>query len=354
MYRFVSGVACAVCMLAGTAFANTILVRQDGSGDYTTIGAAVNAASNGDVITVGLGTYSEYVTITKSVALASESGAAVTILDGLGAQRIFVVDGAVSVTMRGFTFAHARSDEGSALLVWHQPTVLVENCIFDSNYATGSNAVAVRHAGSSLQLRNCLFVRNQAALHSAALSSNLNAVLKVENCQFVENRASGHAAMNTISSHVEVTGCLFLRNVGSVGALTLEYSTGFVTATTFQGNSGPSGTVSLDSGVSFHNNIISGEVSGSGLSTSAGTDHTCNLYFDNHLGASNQPLGAGEIVGDPLYCEPQADIFLLCSGSPALGGLKCCGAMGAYGQGCECSPIATEPTTWGDLKSTYR
>jgi hypothetical protein len=337
------------------AFANTIVVHQDGSGDYTTIGGALAAAGTGDVIRIGIGTYSEFVTVTKSVTLESESGAAVTILDGLDTQRIIVVDGTVSVAIRGFTFKRAWADEASALFVWHQPTVFVEDCIFENNYATGSNAVAVRHEGSSLRLRNCLFTHNQAALHSAALSSNMGSSLVVENCQFIENQATGHAAMNTIGGHVEMTGCLFLRNVGSVGAATFDGSTGFVTGNTFHANSGPSGSVVLGTSVSFEKNIVSGDLRGYGLSTSEGTQHNCNLYFDNHLGASDQPLGSGELVGDPLYCEAQADVFLICSGSPALAaGQEGCGAMGAYGQGCECAPVSTEQTTWGALKGIFR
>ncbi len=240
-------------------------------------------------------------------------------------------------------------------MVWHQPTVLVDDCVFDSNYATGSNAVAVRHTGSSLRLRNCRFAHNQAAVHSAALSSNMGASLVVENCQFIENQASGHAAMNTISSHVEVTGCLFLRNVGSVGALTIGSAcTGFVSGNTFHGNSGYSATVSLEAGVAFQDNIVSGDLTGRGLVTTAGTSHTCNLYYGNALGACNQSLGAGETDEDPLYCEPLADIFLVCSGSPAVANGQNCGARGAYGVGCTCDPIPGETTSWGTVKGYFR
>jgi hypothetical protein len=354
MSRIVSIVLCFCCLAAGLAGASTIVVHQDGSGDYTTIGAAMTAANSGDVIRVGMGTYSEYVTISKSVTLESESGAAVTTLDGLDVQRILVVDGAVTVTIRGFTFTRARADEGCALLVWHQPLVLVENCIFENNYAEGSNAVAVRHTGTSLHIRNCQFLRNRAAMHSAALSGSVDADLIVEDSQFIENQSFGHGAMNTQGCHIEMTGCLFLRNSGSVGAISLEYSTGFATGNTFHANSGSAASVRLRGGVSFTNNVVSGDIRGFGLDDDLGTQHGCNLYFENYLGASDEPLTADEVVADPLYCEPSADVLLVCSGSPALESQNGCGLMGAYGEGCTCGPISIETTSWGTVKSLFR
>lgn len=354
MLRSVKVMLCTLCLVASAASANTIVVHQDGTGDYSTITDAVAAAVPGDVIQVGIGTYSEYVTITKSLSLESEAGAAVTILDGVDAQRIFVVDGSVSVSIRGFTFKRALAEEAAALFVWHQGDAVVEDCIFTDNYATGSNAVAVRHTGSNLHLRNCQFLQNQAGLHSAALSSSMGSNLIVEDCQFIENQALGHGAMNTIGGNVQMTGCLFLRNSGSVGAVTLDGSSGFVSENTFHGNSGPTGTVNLGAGVQFSHNIISGEQHGPGLNASLGSQHTCNLYFDNADGACDEPLGIGEVEGDPLYCEASADVFLVCSGSPALAAENGCGAMGAFGMGCECGPVSIETTTWGELKSSFR
>lgn len=229
------------------------------------------------------------------------------------------------------------------------------DCIVADNYATGSNAVHVRHAGSSLSIRNSQFLRNQAAINSGALSASMGASLTVEDSQFIENRATGHGAMNVQNAHLEMRRCLFLRNIGgAVGALTMDYSNGFVTDCTFQANSGVECSVRLSDYTLFSRNIVSGDLRGYGLSTVNGTAHTCNLYFANARGAATRALGTGEITDDPLFCDAASDIYLVCSGSPALGVPGGCGAMGAFGMGCECGPIGTEPTTWGDLKSTFR
>lgn len=334
----------------------TLTVRQDGTGDYMSIGAALGAAAGGDVILVGPGNYSEYLTVTVSVTFESEGGATATTLDGLNSQRLFVVQGSCNVAFRGFTFTRAGADEGAALLVWQQANVQVDDCVFADNRAMGSNAVHVRHANTSLRLRKCQFVGNRAEVHSGALSASMGARLHVDDCLFIENKStSGHGAMNALNAYVEITRCLFLRNSGgTVGALTLEYCNGIVSENTFHANSGSAGSVRLYDYTYFSRNIISGELHGFGLQTFSGSAHTCNLYFDNHAGAVSHPLGAGEVVADPLYCDAAGDDLQLCSGSPALAEDGNCGTMGAFGLGCECGPISTEGASWGGLKCSFR
>ncbi|MBK6735363.1 MAG: hypothetical protein IPG61_15030 [bacterium] len=334
-----------VLRFSAGAFAATLTVRQDGTGTYSTIGGALQAANDGDTILIGVGTYHESLVVSKSVAFESESGASLTILDGQDQSRLFVVQGAYTVSFRNLTFKRAMADDGSALLVWQQADVSLSGCIIADNHATGSNAVHVRHPGTSLSIDNCQFLRNVAVVHSGALSASMGAALYVSNSQFIENSASGHGAMNVQSAYVEVTGCLFLRNSGGpVGALTLEMSSGFVTGNTFHANSGSSGTVRLYDYTLFSQNIVTGDVDGYGLETVSGTFHTCNLYYDNELGACSRPLGNGERVEDPLYCESVSDVFLVCSGSAALAANNGCGAMGAYGMGCERVPVSSETT----------
>jgi len=69
----------AVAIVCGTEGAATITVCSSGC-DYTTIQAAVNAASAGDTIIVGDGMYNENVDVDKRLTIRSENGSASTIV----------------------------------------------------------------------------------------------------------------------------------------------------------------------------------------------------------------------------------------------------------------------------------
>jgi len=71
-------------------------------GTYSTIQAAINAASSGDTVLVSAGTYVEALTLADGVTLRSVSDASSTILDGtdLGDS---IVEMASNSTIDGFT-----------------------------------------------------------------------------------------------------------------------------------------------------------------------------------------------------------------------------------------------------------
>ena len=52
-------VAAVVLLCSSSAFAATITVERDGSGDFTTIQPALDAVASGDTIRIGPGDYTE-------------------------------------------------------------------------------------------------------------------------------------------------------------------------------------------------------------------------------------------------------------------------------------------------------
>lgn len=72
---FVGGAVAAETTAAQSA---TVVVAADGSGDYSSIQAAVDAAGDGDRIEVRPGTYSETVDIRKNVTLVAPQGATIS------------------------------------------------------------------------------------------------------------------------------------------------------------------------------------------------------------------------------------------------------------------------------------
>ena len=66
-------------LISSTAFGATYTVDPSGSGDYTTIQAAIDGAADGDTITVGSGTYAEAVDLGgKNLTISSSSGSSST------------------------------------------------------------------------------------------------------------------------------------------------------------------------------------------------------------------------------------------------------------------------------------
>jgi len=106
-----------------TATPVTITVGDD-SEDYSSIQAAINAASPGNIILVSPGTYSEDLTIEKSLTLQSTDGAASTTIDG--SVSIDIVD-AATVTFGGADvgFTVTGSSPGFVVSVssWSQLTI---------------------------------------------------------------------------------------------------------------------------------------------------------------------------------------------------------------------------------------
>jgi parallel beta-helix repeat protein len=94
------------------AAAKTLCVNPGGTkGCYSTIGAAVTAATAGSTIKVAAGTYKEDVVIPKSLYLIG-AGSKTTIVDATGLSNAFYVDGLdnpklSTVTIQGFTAENA-------------------------------------------------------------------------------------------------------------------------------------------------------------------------------------------------------------------------------------------------------
>ncbi len=351
-----AGLVLAVLFATG-ASAATWEIRADGSGAFTTIMAAVTACSSGDVLDIGAGVWTESVEITKSLTLVGHGDA--TVMDGTGNSRHLWVHGLCSVMVSDIAFVDGYADNGSSVVVWQGADASFTRCTFSGNHAYESNAMVVRHVGTHVVVTQCIFRDNTADVTSAAIGVGMGAVARLEDSVFENNRAyliSG--AVNNDASRLDVTGCLFIRNGSkNTGALVYSEGGGIVANNTFFANSGPiNGSVRLWPGTVFEGNIVAGERSGPGVADEGAT-RTCNLYFDNVAGdlLGGLPLTPTEWHADPLFCDWAGDVFTVCAISPALPEVNGCGAIGAFGEGCDaCGPVASEPETWGGLQARFR
>jgi len=148
----------AVTTLAGpSSAATTITVATDGSGNYTTIQAAISAASSGAVISIKKGTYQGQVSIP-----ASKSG--ITLQGATGT--------ATDVVITGNTPQSASSASGSATVLNLAANTVITGLTMQNTYGTGSQALALYAGGDRQFYRNVNVIGHQDTFLSWTSSSS--------------------------------------------------------------------------------------------------------------------------------------------------------------------------------------
>ncbi|HPT72848.1 MAG TPA: right-handed parallel beta-helix repeat-containing protein [Candidatus Cloacimonadota bacterium] len=145
--------------------ANTILVRQDGLGNYTTIQAGINAATMEDIVLVHPGRYLENIdfdgkriTVTSLILTTGDrSYIDSTIIDG---QRtgpcVKVMSGEQSARIVGFSITNGSgmryfyADEGGGILVGQHSTLSIESCRIFRNETEMGGGLYARQANINL------------------------------------------------------------------------------------------------------------------------------------------------------------------------------------------------------------
>jgi parallel beta-helix repeat protein len=142
--RFFAGAAL-IAAICAPAFAATLCVKPKGqAGCYATIGAAVAAASPGDTVKVGPGTYKEDVIIGKSLSLISQSSAA--IIDATGLPNGIYVDGRDNPGLNNVVVS------GFSVLKANYEGILVTNA---SDVTIKDNYVAYNDVNLNIEIPTC-------------------------------------------------------------------------------------------------------------------------------------------------------------------------------------------------------
>ncbi len=166
-------------MLAATSCVNP----TGASGCLATIGAAVSAASSGDVIQVAAGTYKEGVTINKTLSLIG-AGSASTIIDATGLANGINVDGSASapmsgvsgVVVSGFTVQNANFQgilvqNASFVTIWNNQVLTNNKALVPS--AAGSTCPGLPAALASGEAFDCGEGINLTGVDHSVVSNNV-------------------------------------------------------------------------------------------------------------------------------------------------------------------------------------
>jgi predicted outer membrane repeat protein len=383
--------------LSSPAAATTYRLRADGSGDFPTIQAAVNAAVNGDIIELYPGTYTGSGNVDVDYL-----GKAITIRSrfGIASQVVILCDPFPLVDERGFLFQagegpgsvlqavtirggrlHASSMIGGAgIACWFGASPTIRRCVVEdcsSYYPGGGVAVdgspliedcTIRESSSTIiggggliiiagspTVSGCVFDGNSTAEDGGGIYSSDYASAQFTDCHFLDNQAGSGGGFYG-SGRLE--GCVFTGNAADSlgGAITCRDSVS-ASGCTISGNSVAAepgaGGVFVEkwdtwpsmptSYANIENTIIAFSVDGRAVgcrSEGAGVDIACCDVYRNaggdYIGCIAGLNGlSGNIRANPIFCDIGSGDFTLGSSSPFLPANNTCGVqIGAYGEGC--------------------
>jgi hypothetical protein len=352
--------------LPWAADASTHLVLPDGTGDFPTIQAAIDAAEDGDVIELADGTFrgsgNRSIQLTKGLTIRSASGDPERcIIDCEGEYsapaRGLAVYGPATPLIQGLKVMHGfeESSAGAAAVSCGANATFLD-CVFSDNVTEWSqNGGGVCCYDCSPVFVGCRFERNVNPGAGGGVAVWGQSAPRFERCIFSENTTGGGGGGCSVDfgSAVEFSECVFWGNSAIWGAAVSCYESGArLDGCTIVGNtaSAQGGGLSLNetSSLDLSNTILAFNQGGTAVYCPPGPSGSVTLIccdvFGNEggdwVGCLEGQLGLnGNISADPLFCDPEGRGFGLHRDSPcAPEATPTCGLIGALPVGCGGSP----------------
>jgi predicted outer membrane repeat protein len=287
----------------------TYTVLPDGSGDYPTIQAALDAAGGGDIVELGDGTFTG-----DGNRDLSFGGQAIHLRSASGDRDACVIDcqGSQSAPHRAFVID---SGEGSG-------TILEGFTITGgAAWRTGSGAPpadarggGIYCSGASPVIRHCVLSANAAEFDGGALYSTEAAAPRLEDCLFTLNHASSGGGVLCNSDATSFETCTFTGNTArNGGALAWRESSVSLDACTFTGNTADvaSGAISAGnaSAPSIHDCTFTANAAAYGGAVTCyggGTPTFSDCVFTGNsaTGGGDWPAGCGAAIFTDVFSSP--------------------------------------------------
>lgn len=328
---------------------------------YSTIQAAINAASDGDTIWVADGRYTgaENRNIDfkgKAVKLKSENGPESCIIDcqQQGFAVYFHSGEESDSVINGFTLVDGYVSGRGGGIYCDQSSPTITNCIFQANTAgkygggiynfnnsnptisyctfyqndaginqseSGNGGAICNLINSNPNITDCLFIQNHATNQGGGIYNDDYSNPTLIRCTFTENSAKyGGGMYNYFYSNPTLLNCLFIANTADYGgAIQNAEATVTLKNCTLTINSANKGGGIWNSlgGVSILNNCILWNNSDTNGTNEAaqidGTNHNQNSIA-NYCCIQNftdSVQGIGNISNDPLFFDPDNDDYHL-------------------------------------------
>lgn len=178
-----------------------------------------------------------------------------------------------------------------------EPAAIVEDCLFEDNYARGRGGAVANDLRTSPTFTRCTFIGNRCDGKGGAMYNDFGCSPTVTNCLFVGNRAVRAAAMgNDGASSPVITNCTFTRNHASDWGPSLYQGTG------------PSNNPVITNCIVWGNTCDYGPV---GIANW----HECQPIVTGSCVEGGYP-GEGNIDADPRFVDPDGGDYGLAEDSP--------------------------------------
>ena len=241
---------------------------------YSTIQAAINASSNGDIVLVSPGSYNSIDIINKDITVASlyyttndPSYIGITIIDGANNNTVIEIDGGVGmISLIGLTIQNGSgefwgnssggvhiadasssganvtmdnviitnntsTDQAGGILIRQQSNLTITNSVISYNTAARGGAMLIVE-GSYVSLDNVLITENSISSYGGAIGINDRADMDINNCTITNNSCGtdgGGIWMKYSSTNItevtidstEIRGNVCVNNTGHGGGISV-------------------------------------------------------------------------------------------------------------------------------------
>ncbi|MFN9372631.1 MAG: beta strand repeat-containing protein, partial [Planctomycetaceae bacterium] len=306
-------------------FSDTTVVIVGAGSEYTTISAAITAASAGNTVLVAAGTYSENLLITKSLKLVgSQAGVKATgsartggetLIDGTAASSSFVIDiQADNVTIDGFSISPripardainvrtnvASTKPGNASLAYRANITLRNNWIY-SSYGTTAQQQGITLGESidnatksvSAEIANVTIERNYINMVSSATTGGPRGVILTNMFR------DGSAALSYSNLTIDDNTIFATNTPLSVPQVRTQLTGATITRNTFGNARSGISIASTMSNSTFNNNTVQDISAGSGAWLCL-VNSTADGNTFRRIGGSGLVLAGGK-SSDPTY-----------------------------------------------------
>ncbi len=302
------------CLLALAAVAApgapaTYTVLPDGSGDYATIQAALDAAGPGDTIELGDGTFTGDGNRDLSFA-----GKAIHLRSASGNRGACTIDCQGSETAPHRAFVIAAGEGSGTIIAGITITGGVARRAGSGASPADARGGAIYCSGSAPLIRDCVFSGNAAEFDGGALYSASEAAPVVEDCLFAANHATTGGAVHCSADAAAVSRCEFTGNTARNGAaLAWRESAVALTGCAFTGNAAEvtAGAVSAgaSAGAAVHDCAFSGNTAPYGGAVTcfgggAPTFSACAFRDNSAAGQGDWPAGCGGALFADVFSSP--------------------------------------------------